>query len=301
MANIGTTEMGDGIPAIVAAEALGYLKSNTVMARLVARDWDDEVARYGQSVTVPFTGSLSVNTKAEDGVVTLQTPADTGVTVTLNQHKEVSFLIEDYGRALARPDYLSAYVADAMAVLAEDIDGALTALYAGFSQTIDATAGLAEDDFREARRQLNAAKAPLSNRFFVLHEDAEYEYLGIDRAVNRDYAESLGSAAAAAFTGRFMGFDVFMDQNIVVVAGTPNQPKSLAFHRNAMVLATRPLPPAPANAGVVQTVMDEDGIGLRVTMSYSADYLGVQMTIDVLYGVAELRDNHGVVVSTTEI
>ncbi len=42
------------------------------------------------------------------------------------------------------------------------------------------------------------------------------------------------------------------------------------------------------------------GIGLRVTMAYSPTYLGVQVTIDVLYGVAELRDSHGVVVSTAE-
>jgi hypothetical protein len=47
--------------------------------------------------------------------------------------------------------------------------------------------------------------------------------------------------------------------------------------------------------------MDEDGMGLRTTVSYNADHLGVQVTIDVLYGVAELRDNHGVVVRTTEI
>ena len=60
-------------------------------------------------------------------------------------------------------------------------------------------------------------------------------------------------------------------------------------------------PPAPAGSGVAQSVMAEDGIGLRATVSYSADHLGVQVTIDVLYGVAELRDSHGVVVSTTEI
>ena len=47
--------------------------------------------------------------------------------------------------------------------------------------------------------------------------------------------------------------------------------------------------------------MDEGGIGIRVTMSYNANQLGVQTTIDVLYGVAELRDNHGVVVTTANV
>jgi len=53
--------------------------------------------------------------------------------------------------------------------------------------------------------------------------------------------------------------------------------------------------------GVVQRVADEDSMGLRVTLSYNPDHLGVQATIDVLYGVAELRDNHGVVVSTADL
>lgn len=297
MANITTTQVDDGLATIIAAEALGYLKSNTVLARLVARDWDAEVASYGQAVQIPFTGTLSVNDKSAGSTVTLQQPADSKVTVTLNKHKEVSFLIEDPARFMARPDYQAQYIADGMAKVSEQIDADLAGLYSGLSQTIDATSGLSEATFRQARKLLNTAKAPLSNRYAVLHEDAEYEFLAIEKAVNRDYAETLGTAAMAAMAGRFMGFDVLLDQNIV----TSTSQKNLFIHRNAFVLATRPLAAAPQGMGVIQRVMDEDGMGLRVTLSYSANYLGVQVTIDVLYGVAELRDNHGVVVSTTDL
>jgi hypothetical protein len=40
MANINITAVDDALATIIAAQALGYLKSNTVLARLVARDWD---------------------------------------------------------------------------------------------------------------------------------------------------------------------------------------------------------------------------------------------------------------------
>ncbi len=240
---------------------------------------------------------MSANAKAADTVVTLNAPTDTAFTVTLNQHWEVSFIIEDIARLLARPDYLNGYISDGVAKLAEQVDGAIAALYSGLSQTIDATAGLSEAHFRQARKLLNTAKAPLANRVAVLHEDAEYEMLGIEKVVNRDYAEALGQAANAAMVGRFMGFDVFMDQNIV----TSTSQKNLFMHRNALVLVTRPLDTAPSGMGVVQRVMEEDGIGLRVTLSYNPDHLGVQVTIDTLYGVAELRDNHGVVVSTVDL
>lgn len=212
MPNITTTEVNDSIPTIVAAAALGYLQANTVLARLVNRDYSREVATYGQTVDIPFAGTLSANDKAVNTAVTLQNPADTKKSVTLDNHKEVSFLIEDPAKAFARPDWITRYMADGMAILAEEIDSSIAALYSGFSQTIDATSGLGEDDFREARRQLNAAKAPIRNRVAVLHEDAEYEFLGIDKAVNADYSGALGGAVADSFRGHFYGFDVMMDQ-----------------------------------------------------------------------------------------
>ena len=42
----------------------------------------------------------------------------------------------------------------------------------------------------------------------------------------------------------------------------------------------------------------DSGLVVRVTTAYNATYLGVQVTIDVLYGVAKLRDEKAVVVLT---
>lgn len=298
MANITTTLVDDSIPTIVAAQALGYLRANTVLAQLVNHDYENEVATYGQTIKVPYGGALSVNNKAANTVVTRQVPDDAVYTLTLNKHKEVTFLLEDIAKAFARPDWFATYAADAMSVMAEQIDSDIAALYSGFSQSIDATSGLAEDDFRNARRLLNSARAPQTQRYAVLHEDADYEALGIEKVVNRDYTDTLGAMAADSITGRFMGFTILMDQKIATATG---ECKNLFFHRNAIMMASRPLPPAPANAGVQQTVMSENGIGIRVTIGYDKDLLGTQFTIDCLYGVAEMRDNHGVTVRTTEL
>jgi len=297
MGNISQTEVSGTLATIIAAQALGHLKANTVLARLVARDWDNEVATKGKSVVIARRGALSVNDKAEDTAVTLQTPSVSTYTVTLNKHKEISFLIEDPVRAMATPDYLNGYMEDAIKALAEQVDGDIAALYSGFSQTINATAGLSEAHFRSARRLLNAAKAPLADRYAVLHEDADYEFLGIEEVKNNAYRESLGGALALAYESRFMGFNVFVDQKIATAGG---QCKNLFFQKYAAVLVTRPLPSVDA-PGVTQSVMSEDGVGLRVTLSYNPNYLGMQCTVDVLYGVAELRDEFGVVVSTAEI
>lgn len=299
MANITTTELAQAIPTVVAAEALGYLQANTVLAQVVARDWDDAVANYGQVVKIPVRAALSANDKAANAAVTLQNPADTAVSVTLNKHKEVSFLIEDIAAAMSRPDHLSGYISDAMKVIAEQIDGDIAALYSGFSASVNATTGLTAAYIREARRLLNVAKAPLADRWAVINEDAEKEAFGIAEIVNRDYRGDVASTAVMeGFIGRFAGFNIVMDQKIATAA---SQVKNLFMQRNAIVLVTRALPPAPQGAGVYQTVMHENGVGLRVTVSYSPNYLGVQCTIDTLYGCAILRNNHGVVVLTTDV
>lgn len=295
--SIGTTQVDDSIATIVAAQALGYLKANTVFSRLVARDWDNDVAEYGQTINIPYGGTLTANQKVAATAITLNQAADGKYTVKLDQHYEVSFLLEDIAKALARPDWFNTYAAQAVAVLAEKVDASIAALYPGFSQTINATAGLKAQDFLQARRYLNAAKAPMTDRFAVLNEDAEYEALNIEKITNRDYTDSLGRMAADSIVGRFGGFDILLDQQIVTTGG---QCKNMFFQKNALVLASRPLPAAPAGMGVVQSVMDEDGLGLRVTMSYDHDFLGAKFTVDLLWGVGELRDNHGVTVSTDE-
>ncbi len=301
MGNITTTQLNDSIATLIAAEVLGYLKANTVLAQLVARDTDFVPAEKGQTIQIPVAGSLTANDKAQGSAVTLQQPADSSVQVTLNKHKEVSFLLEDYAAALSRPTWFEIYMQQGVDTIVEQIEGDIAALYSGLSQSIDATGAngpLDLADFTEARRLLNAAKAPLTNRYAVLHEDAEKQFFGIEQAINDSYRDALGGAMAESYTGRFAGFRTFMSQKIATAA---TECKNLFFHKNAFVLAMRALPLAPQGAGVIQKVMQEDGVMIRVTVSYNPDYLGVQVTVDVLYGVAELRDSHGVVVRTTEL
>ncbi len=298
MANITTTEVGDSLATIIAAEALGRLRSNTILSRLVARDWDSEVATYGQTVKIPVRGSLSVNDKAANTVYTLQTPDDSAISVTLNKHKEVSFVIEDLAAALARPDFLMGYIDDGIIALAEQIDGDLAALYSGFSQSVDASSTegpLDSSDFIAARKLLSVAKAPLTNRVAVLHPTAAAELLADTKFTNRDYrGPAEESALVHGFLGSYAGFTVYEDQNIK----TATTNKNLFFHKNAMVLVTRPLPSPQAGTGVITKTMDEDGVGIRVMISYQHTLGGHMVTLDCLYGVAELRDNHGVVVLT---
>lgn len=301
MANIGVGEAAAFIPEIWAATALGALKANTVMARLVNRNYENEVATQGDTVNVPTRGSLSVNDKAADTAVTLQTPSATTTAVLLDKHKEVSFIVEDIAAAQANQDIISGYIEDGIIVMAEQVDSDLLALYSGFSTTdIDATSGsggIVTSTVTEARRLLNAAKAPLANRFIVWHEDAEKELLALEKFTSSDFGDD-GSAIREANIGRKFGFDHYMDQQVPTAASVCY---NLAFHRDAITMVSRPLPPVPANMGAQSSVMEEDGFSIRVSWSWNASHLGMQITIDMLYGVLELRDAFGIAIQSTEL
>lgn len=285
------------IPTIVAAETLGHLAASLSLAGAVARDWDDEVAEQGDTVTVGIRGALSANDKAAGSDVTVQDPTTTGVDVVLDKHKEVTFGDEDIARMFTRPNLIQGYAQDAALVLLEQVEADLAALYAGFSQTIDASAGLDEADFRNAQRLLNAAKAPQLNRWAHLHEDAFSEVMALDKVINSDYQGGAGVRAMQEGAAGFLyGFNIALNQNIVVATTC----KNIFHHRDAMALAVRPMR-ATERRNVEQVVMSENDLSIRVTMSYNANALAEQMTVDMIYGVKELRDALGVTVSTTEV
>lgn len=285
------------IPTIIAAQALGALKSNMTLAATVNRNYDNEVASYGNIVKIPVRGSLSVNDKAAGSDVTIQDPTTTALSVTLNKHKEVTFGEEDVSIMFSRPDSIAGYAEDAAIAILEQIEADLAGLYSGFSQSINAAAGLSDANFREAQRLLNAAKAPQGMRYAHLHEDAYAEVMALDKVVNSDYQGPEGfTALQNGVAGKLYGFNVLLNQNIVVSTTC----KNIFAHRDAMVLVTRPMR-TTQRRNVEQVVMSENGIGIRVTMSYNANALAEQVTLDVLYGVLEMRDAFGITVSTTEV
>ena len=66
------------------------------------------------------------------------------------------------------------------------------------------------------------------------------------------------------------------------------KPHSLAFHRNAIALVTRPLalPMGAANAAI----MSHDGLGVRVVYGYNQDTKKDTVSLDIIYGVKTLDE-----------
>ncbi len=282
---------------IVAQEVLGQLRKNLVLVKRVRRDFDTEVASYGKVVQVPTIGSLAANDKTAGSDVTVQDATSSSVSVTLNKHKEATFIIEDIDKALSRNDVMAAYTQSAVIALAEKVEDDLFGLYATFSQTVGTYATDATPaQTRLAAKLLTDGKAPREGRTLVLATKDVSALLTADSQFLA--AANTGGDKARLeerIIGRYMGFDVMESQ--AVPLHDSNQTSSLAFHRDAIALVVRPLESnIPAGMGAVASVVNDpdSGLSIRCILSYNANRLGVQATVDILYGFAEMRDAFGI-------
>jgi N4-gp56 family major capsid protein len=290
--NLNNTTNAQFIPTIIAQKALGKFGAYMNLAKTVARDFDFTPAKEGQTIYIPKRGTLSANAKAVGTDVTKQNPTATATSVVLDQHYEVTISIEDITSVLQNQNTLDGYAEDAAVVLAEKIETAIANLHTSITNTVtfDTTSATTqENSFLTARQRLILNNVPaMERRYAYLHPTVITKLLQIDRFTRADAYGKNGVIAEGAL-GRIGGFDVFESQ-LVAQTGSPVAYHNLMYTRNAIILASRPLPVAPGGMGVSQQVINDPNInlGLRVTSSYNPDQLAMQITLDVLYGVALL-------------
>jgi len=200
-------------PSVIAKEALMVLENNLVMAGLVHRDYSDEFAKVGDTITIRKPASFV--SKAFTGQIELQDVVEGSTTVTLDTHLDVSFALGPQELTLDIQHFSEQFIQPAMRAHAQKIDAMLCALYKAVPYR-EGAAGTTPDalaDIASVRKNLNLRGVPLDNRALVIDPNAEAKFLTVDAIVN---AEKSGTTEALrnASLGRLMGFGVYMDQNI---------------------------------------------------------------------------------------
>jgi hypothetical protein len=226
------------IPEIWATEALERLEESMVMARLVHRDFNGDVAEFGDVVNTRRPDDFDTKRKTDSDPITIQTAQSTNVRVPLDQWFSTAFTIKDGERSLSFQELVDRYVAPAAHSIARGIDRALLGRVhaymvnrAGRLGKIDATN--AGDFLLEVREVMNRNLAPLSGRRLVLAPGAETAFLKNDLFIAADSRGDDGTALEEARLGRIYGHDTFMGQNVNgilngadTVSGTMDDPES---------------------------------------------------------------------------
>ena len=303
MPAITSTNVASAIVKLVAADALPALVSNLLLGNLVNRDYEPTLAQAGDTVNVPIPPTLVANNIAEGGTVTTQNPSLGNAQIVLNTHAEATFQIPDVTKVLAVPDLLRVYMQPAVIAIAERIESDLLGLYASFSA--NAPVGVAGTPITEAvidaaETALFQAKVPVSQPKHLIVDANTYSQM---RQISRfSEFQTAGEAGLRALiegtVGKIKDFFVFRSQLVAKTGSSPITTHNLAFVHDAIGLVIRRLPQPLPGTGAIAEYADLGNFGMRVIMSYQPNTLSQQFTVDVLYGVAALRNNFAVQVNS---
>lgn len=200
--------------SIIAREALIVLEANLVAAGLVYRDYSDEFAKVGDTITIRKPATFTAQTFTS--TISAQNATESGVSVVLDRHLDVSFAVTSKELALSIQDFSAQFIQPAMRAHAQAIDASICALYKDiphYSRSSDTTAWTSLKALTAGRKVLNDNLVPMNDRRALLNTASEAALLGLDAVIG---AEKSGSTDALrqANVGRLMGLDVYMDQNV---------------------------------------------------------------------------------------
>jgi len=303
MPAITSSNVATAIVKLVAADALPALVGNLILGNLVNRDYEPTLAQAGDTVNVPIPPTLVANNIAEGGTVNAQNPNIGNAQIVLNTHVEATFQIPDVTKVLAVPDLLRVYMQPAVIAIAERIETDLLGLYASF--TANTPVGIAGTPVTEAvvdraeTALFSAMVPPTQAKYLVVDSNTYSQMRQIPRFSEFQTAGEGGLRALIDGTfGKIKDFFVFRSQFIAKTGSSPITTHNLAFVRDAIGLVIRRLPQPLPGTGAIAEYADLGNFGMRVIMSYRPDTLSQQFTVDVLYGVAALRNNFAVQVNS---
>jgi hypothetical protein len=279
--NIGATAANVFRPNIWSKEVLMFVKSNLVLLPLI-KHYDADVKGGGQTLEIPNVSAITANLKSQNTVVTLNYNTETKTTITLNKHYESSFIVEDLVKVQSVYDTRSDYTKAAAYAISEKIDTNIatdmTTAWKTAGQAYGAYGTALNDNLiLTVNRYLSDNKAPRTDRSIVVNPKGEAEMLAIDKYVRYD---ALGQPAGdipikTGKIGQIYGAEVYVSQNLVFLDTVTDEYNSLFFHKEAWAIALQMEP--------------------RTQAQYKQEYLGWLVTVDVLYGTAQLRSNFGYV------
>jgi hypothetical protein len=287
-----TAELAVYVPAIWGEKINEFFKSKLVMADFFTNR-SSELADGGNIIYTPNTAEMAASAKSAATQVTLVSPTETKMTLTVDQWYECSFMIEDKEAAQFKKSY---YIQERIAKnagfsVAKKLEVALASLFAGFNTTVgDSATALVDSTIRSAIATLASANVDLQEcAFFFDTTVAWSQLMGIDKFTLAINSPTM-NPVAKGLMGQLYGIPVYASTNIQYEGATNGRVNALA-HSDSLHWATSPLG-ANSQGGMV------GANGVRVQSNYVPEFLSTLVTADILYGVIENRGTAGVAIKT---
>lgn len=301
-------------PSVIAKQTLANLYQNLCMVPLVYTDISQEWTgqKIGSSVTVRKPATFTANTfDPASPSITVQNATETGVQVTLDTHKDVSFQITSQDLTLRLEDFDAQFLMPASETLAQAVDQAIIAgMKAQFTQVagdeyFPGTTTGAHDNWQhpealiEADRLLNIQNVPPGDRSAVIGPTTRSKWLGTDWLKFAEHSGSTDALRDGSLGKNLLGFASYMTQNIVQptaspTTGQPTTEVGLAFHKTSTAFASATL--AQPTDNTWSAIESYKGLSIRLVKQYDMHAKADVISLDILFGVKVLDANRGVLI-----
>jgi hypothetical protein len=276
--NITTAVAAVFIPEVWSREIKRARENKLYMADLVKR-FDADVSQRGDVVHIPNLSNLAATYKVANTDVAQSATTETENTITINKHGVIRVDIENITAKQADYNLRREYVEKMGYGLGLLVDDDLMALYSGLSQTVGSTAsnvGIAKSYVLGAIQKLDAANVPLEDRHWVVEAYGKNDLYNIDDFIRYDSTGkgNRDNTIVNGKLGELYGVQVHFTQNVPTSGSIIY---SMLFHREAFALAMQQ--------------------NVKVETDYEAKRLATVVVASNLYGVAEYRDDHAVLLT----
>ena len=273
MADVITTATTQAvfIPEVWAQEAQIARESTLIMGQLVRR-FDVDMARYGDILHVPFVSNLTGgDISTSTGLLDTEAPTETDITLTINKWKGVTIKVLDIVLAQNKYDFRRLYTDRMGYRLGQILENDLTALAPSLSQSVGTfNTDPTDANFRRAVQYLDDARVPFSDRNWVFKPAVKNVILGMDKFVRADATGSGKPITSGQVPMDIYGANVHVSPEVYK---TSNNTSNMLIHRDCLALAVQK--------------------GIKIENFARVGFLD-HMGASQLYGVVELRDDHGV-------
>lgn len=266
-------------------------------------DENSDICHVPNIYTNLLGNSGAARTQSTQGAeITTDSPAQVDTTLTVNTHAYLAWIIGDKDLKQLVKNYglNEKYAMEAKNILIQTLEDALAALWSSLTvNTVGDTATLLSDaEIITAIYTLDNLNYDLEECAFFLHPFVFWRQLGSVAKYYQQYSSNLNFILNGSFgpmdksrglKGALYGIPVYTTTRIVSALQTF---RNLFAHRSALGFA-------------IQTpgVKNEDGTGgqVRVQMEYQLRNLGMLTVVDMLYGVAVLRDEAAVLLNANNV
>jgi len=216
------------VPEKWAMEGLMQLEENMVIANMVHRDFENEVARFGDTVNTRKPGEFEIDRKVDGDTLNYQDAQSANVQVKLDQWFTIPFVIYDGEESMSFKDLVAQYLAPAMRGIARGIDRAVLGRFHSFlgapadrvGRLENLASATSHETVLDAREVLNVNLAPLDEqRHLVLSPRSETALLKNEMFIKSNERGDGGAALENARLGRILGFNTWMGQNVASKIG----------------------------------------------------------------------------------